>query len=269
MLTGIQPEPIREIAEETADDGLIQRFIPITTGPAGKSSDADSTPATEAYDRLIKQLHRTLGEIIVAFTDKARAIRDARESWHLKLMKAYEGFSPKMAAHIGKYDGIFARLCLLFHCIEACEREEPAPPLLVTSATAQKVADFMERFLFPHAVAFYSSVFGLASNHDQLTAVAGYILAYGKTRLTSQDVYHGDTTMRRLKRADQERVGYQLEALGWVAAVPGRRPSQSPVWVVNPEVHRRFVERARKEAAHRREVRETIADFVAMATKKQ
>jgi hypothetical protein len=29
----------------------------------------------------------------------------------------------------------------------------------------------MERFLFPHAVAFYNAIFGLASNHDQLTAV--------------------------------------------------------------------------------------------------
>jgi hypothetical protein len=80
---------------------------------------------------------------------------------------------------------------------------------------------------------------------------------------------HGDTTMRRLKRVEHERVGYQLEALGWVTAVPGRRPSQSPVWVVNPEVHRRFEARAQKEAAHRRETRKTIADFVAMATKKQ
>jgi hypothetical protein len=263
MLTGIQPEPIREIAEETADDGLIQRFIPITTGPAGESSDADSTPATEAYDRLIKQLHQLPGEIIVAFTEKARAIRDTRERWHLKLMKAYETFSPKMAAHIGKYDGIFARLCLLFHCIEACEREEQVPPEMAASATAQKVADFMERFLFPHAVAFYSSVFGLASNHDQLTAVAGYILAHGKTRLTSQDIYHGDTSMRRLKRADQERVGYQLEALGWVTAVPGLRPSQSPIWVVNPEVHRRFEARAQKEAARRIEARKTLEEVTA------
>jgi hypothetical protein len=134
---------------------------------------------------------------------------------------------------------------------------------MVASATAQKVADFMERFLFPHAVAFYSSVFGLASNHDQLTAVAGYILAHRKTLLTSRDIYHGDTTMRGLKRQDQERVGYQLESLGWVSAVPGRRPSQSPVWQVNPEVHRRFEARAQKEAARRIETRKTLEEVVA------
>jgi hypothetical protein len=70
--------------------------------------------------------------------------------------------------------------------------------------------------------------------------------------------------MRGLKgRAEHERVGYQLEALGWVTAVPGLRPSQSPVWVVNPEVHRRFEARAQKEADHKREVRQTIKEVAA------
>jgi hypothetical protein len=80
---------------------------------------------------------------------------------------------------------------------------------------------------------------------------SGYILAHRKERLTSRDIHHGDTTMRGLKRADHERIGYQLEALGWVTAAPGLRPTQAPVWVVNPEVHRRFEARARKEAARR------------------
>jgi hypothetical protein len=41
------------------------------------------------------------------------------------------------------------------------------------------------------------------------------------------------------------------------------RPAQAPVWVVNPEVHRRFEARAQKEAARRLEAQQTIREVVA------
>jgi hypothetical protein len=44
-------------------------------------------------------------------------IREKLEQKHIELMD-YEIINRKLAAHVGKYDGIFARLCLLWHCIE-------------------------------------------------------------------------------------------------------------------------------------------------------
>ena len=35
---------------------------------------------------------------------------------------ACEAVNKKLAAHIGKYDGLFARLCLIWHCIEHADR---------------------------------------------------------------------------------------------------------------------------------------------------
>ena len=49
-------------------------------------------------------------------------------------MMACETINKKLAAHIGKYDGIFARLCLLWHCIESADGDLPA---YVSEATAR------------------------------------------------------------------------------------------------------------------------------------
>src|SRR5262249_51579407 len=152
--------------------------------------------------------------------------------------------SKKLAAHIGKYDGLFVRLCLLWHCVES-SGEEPAPD--ISEACVRRVADFLSRFLFPHAVAFYANVYGLSEDHERLAAVAGYILAHKVGRLTNRVIQRGDRTMRGLRRHEIENICHQLSALGWVAEAPRRRPTDLPRWDVNPEVHRRFQERAKRE----------------------
>jgi ribosomal protein S19E (S16A) len=84
-----------------------------------------------------------------------------------------------------------------------------------------------------------------------LTAVAGYILARKLEWITNRDVQRGDRTMRGLKRVDIENVFQQLDALGWVDRVAGRRISDPPRWSVNEDVHRLFAERGAKEAERR------------------
>ena len=72
--------------------------------------------------------------------------------------------------------------------------------------------------------------------------------------------------MRGLTRRDTDRVFEQLDALGWISRDPGRpqgwRPSDPPRWVVNPEVHRLFQERAQVEASRRLSAREAIAEVL-------
>jgi hypothetical protein len=255
LLGGIQPEPIRAIATETIDDGLLQRLIPIVLrrGRAGK--DAPTGQAALAYDNLIVRLHEqeALGTPL-EFDDAALVIREKLEQKHLDLM-AYEIINRKLAAHIGKYDGLFARLCVLWHCIEG------ADGLVVTERTARRVANFIRRFMLPHATAFYAGMLALSDNHDRLTNVAGYILAKKLTCITNRDVQRGDRAMRGLERQEIESVFEQLEALGWLFRTPGRRWSDPIRWLVNPEVHHRFAERAEREASERVKEREIIQEM--------
>jgi hypothetical protein len=255
LLGGIQPDPMRKVAADTVDDGLLQRLIPIVLrrGSLGKDLPA-AHAAGRHYDELIEQLHhRTPPPAPFAFTDEALAIRAELEQKHLDLM-ACEATNKKLAAHIGKYDGLFARLCLLWHCIE-----ETAGP--ISEDTARRVADFLQYFLLPHACSFYMGMLGLSDDHDRLTAVAGYILAHKLNRITNRDVQRGDRTMRGLERQDIDGIFQQLDALGWISQTIGPRSNSPAHWIVNPAVHQLFSQRAEREGAERIKQRTMLAEM--------
>jgi hypothetical protein len=220
--------------------------------------DEPMSSAAERYANLIPKLREISAPFDdLAFDDGAKAVRLGLEKKHLDLMKC-ESINRKLAAHIGKYNGIFVRLCVIWHCVEHAYEELPQ---FVSEGTAQRVSEFMHRFLLPHALAFYTGVLGLSDDHERLTAVAGYILAHKLELITNRDVQRGDRTMRKIDRRDIDSVFNQLDALGWLCRIPGARPTDLPRWNVNPEVHRRFAERAEREAARRQQDRDMIAEI--------
>jgi uncharacterized protein DUF3987 len=248
MLGGIQVESLRKLVAEGVDDGLIQRMFPIMLRPALLGKD-EPLPVDE-YDNLVERLNAAPPCVSVRFDDAAQQIRRKLEQKHIELI-AYESINRKLAAHIGKYNGLFARLCLLWYCIETrgLEGVDTSDPI-IDADTAQRVADFLHGFLLPHAISFYVGVVGLADDHDRLANVAGYILAHKLERVTNRDIARGDRDMRKLDRQDVESILNRLDVLGWVNRVQGKRFSDVQ-WVVNPEAHRRFEERAKREAERR------------------
>ena len=144
MLGGIQPEPIRKLAEDGSDDGLLQRLIPIVLRPAVVGRDEPPSEAVFDYNALISNLHQlkppTAGGIMPALTtlrfdDGALTIRKELEKKHLELQQC-ETINRKLASHIGKYNGIFARLCVVWHCVEHAKGTLPAT---ISEATARRV----------------------------------------------------------------------------------------------------------------------------------
>jgi hypothetical protein len=231
LLGGIQPDPMRKLAADTVDDGLLQRTCPIVLRAATMGRDEPADPINEEYRKLIDALHDMKPPTVGAdgnhfllsnalrFDDAAQVIRRELEKKHLDLQN-FEAVSKKLSAHVGKYNGIFARLCVIFHCIENVSRELP---ITITADTAERVAKFLHDFLLPHAVAFYAGVLGLSDDHDRLTAVAGYILAHKLDKITNRDIQRGDRTMRGLTKRDTERVFEQLDALGWISRIESKR----------------------------------------------
>ena len=169
---------------------------------------------------------------------------------------AYEAVKKKLSAHIGKFDGLFARLSLLWHCIEGTEG------LIVSESMSRGVSPISWGVsCLPHAAAFYAGMLALSDTHDRLTKVAGYILAKKLPRITNRDVQRGDRSMRGLDRQEIESVFNQLEALGWLMPTTKSRWAAPLHWQVNPEVHRRFAERGEREAARRARERATLLDM--------
>lgn len=263
LLGGIQPDLIRKVAADSVDDGLMQRLLPINLQTASIGLDVPVPPVIAAYETLVERLTKLSPprnvidrtENSLRFDLKAQAIRDELEAKHLALMQL-ETVNRKLASHIGKCDGLFGRLCVLWHCIE--HAHETALPPRVSEQTARRVSEFMQRFLLPHSLAFYAGVLNLADDHDRLTAVAGYILAHKLGRVTNRDIARGDGTMRKLTARDTEAMFEQLEALGWVLRTQGPKTIH---WVVNPEVHIQFAARAEKEAVRRAATRKIISEL--------
>ena len=273
-------------SSEGYDDGLIQRLLPIVlrTGEAGK--DEPAPDVVDDYAELIEQLYRLTPKAIdvdpfaaaaenftIVFDAAAQVIRQQTEKKHRDMAQQMEGINKRLAAHVGKYDGYFARLCLVWHCVAHVGAVRlpmlslpgnPEPtgvvklPGTIGADTAERVARFLHEFLYPHAVAFYVGELGLADDHDRLSAVAGFILAHGLTEVSNRDVARGVQDMRRLGRRETEALFEQLEALGWVFRTPGPRPSSPPRWRVNPTVHQQFVQKAKEEAARRQKIRRAI-----------
>ncbi|WP_162244719.1 DUF3987 domain-containing protein [Aureimonas sp. Leaf454] len=265
LLGGIQPEPIRKIAADMQDDGLLQRLFPIVMGTASVGTDAPAPPVVAEYAALVRRLNAIekpkagMVEVPLRFDEGGQAIRAELEVKHQALAAAWQDVNLKLSAHFGKYDGLFARLCVLWHCVESAGAR---PASVVEEDTARRVAAFLHDFLRPHAIAFYTGILGLSDNPDALLATAGYILSRGLETVTARDVCRGDRIMRLGKTQAAERALEQLDALGWVVPIPTLR-RDSTAYNVVPRVHTLFAERAAEEERRRSEVRELIKLSVA------
>lgn len=257
LLGGIQPEPMRKFASESVDDGLLQRMLPVILRPSTVGIDVAQDHTADAYNNLVADLYglRKQGQALLHFSESARCIRDRLEREHLDLSMALEAVSPKLAAHYGKYDGIFARLCLIWHCVEHAYRALPSE---ISEETAGRVSDFMAEFIRPSAIAFYSGVLGMSAGHEDLTALASIIVAKGMGEVAARDAQSAGQTLRHLTAEQFRGMAEKLESFGWMERGEPKPKSNTPRWIVNPRVHDLFADRAATEMARRNAARDAL-----------
>jgi len=268
LLGGIQPEAIRSIARDMHDDGLLQRFFPIMLSRGGVGRDVETPPVAETYHRLVSRLNKmrkpksglggNVGIMIdtpLRFDDEAQDFRQEVTEEFRKLQEGWEAVNLKLSAHIGKFEGLFARLCVLWQCAESADT---VPDATINIETARRVAEFMRRYLLQHSIAFYTDVLGISDRQDAVVATAGFILSHGLSRITVRDVRRGDRIMRTMDNLEAQAVLEQLDAFGWLEPIPTTR-QDSQAWTVRPAVHTMFAERAKAEAERRTMVRKVIA----------
>jgi hypothetical protein len=185
---------------------------------------------------------------VVKFDDGAQTYREELEERHLEL-QALEAIDKKLATHIAKYDGIFARLALTFHCIETAKTGGVAP--IVSKDTAVRAGRFLHEFFLPHSMHFYIDLLGFSGDHDRLGAVASFILVKGLPKITMRDVRRGVHEMRKGSTKDAEEVMSKLCGLGWLSAVERG-------WTVNPAVHVAFATKAAEEAKRKKALQKVM-----------
>jgi hypothetical protein len=261
LLGGIQPEPIRALAGDTTDDGLIQRLIPVVLRPGKVGRDVPSDGTLQGYERLIEGLELLrAGERPLMLDANARAVRERLEGQHLALSCDLEGVSPKMAAHLGKHDGLFARLCVLWHCIE--NNRGGLVPDTISGATAERVERFMVQFIRPSAVAFYAGLLGMSAGHEQLRDLAAWVVGTGAKEIKARDVQRAGQAFKHVTAEEVRLICEKLEAFGWGCwGEPGEKSNRKP-FLVNPRVHAMFAERGKAEAERRAKAKALIRETV-------
>jgi len=271
VLGGIQPEPLRKLVGDAVDDGLIQRLLPVLLGPTSVGVDAPRAGEAVRYENMVAQLHRLApppwdgrpvriemsGDFPLQFDQEAHAIRRDLEHRHHAMMAA-ESISGKMASHFGKYDGIFARLCVLWHCIEHHDAE--TLPGVIGASVAGRVAEFLHAYIARNAVAFYVGTLGLADDHEELVELAAFILAKRKEGIQVRDIQRASRSLRSLTAMQGRTLCEKLESMGWLT--PGESPTRSstPHWTVNPIVHRKFAEQGAADAERRAKAQAAIRE---------
>ena len=267
ILGGIQPDVIRKFANGVDDDGLIQRLLPVMLRPGWPpTADRKASEAVQAFSELTPLL---LGLSppeagFLRFDEGAQRIRDELAQDHAKMSAVAEGFNKKLSTAIDKQDGVFARLCVVFHCVENVDNPLGLPEL-VTEDTARRVEGFMIEYTCKHLFHFYgAAVLGVPEEQERLASIAGYILTKKLKIFANWRMQAAVRSLRKLTSKDVTPVMETLEALGWVCRAEVVKTGAPPRWLVNPAVHDgRFAKRGEEEKKRREEAGDLIAKAAA------
>lgn len=266
IIGGVQPDPIRRIMSDATDDGLMQRFFPIMLGDPFPGKDIEMPDVAAEYDDLIDRLwaleppQNFLGPLSLVFSEEAQALRSELELQHLQMVASMETVNRKIASHIGKYDGMFGRLCIIFHCIEHVTHSADKPLTeTIQIDTAKRASQFLHKFLRRHASAFYTNVAGLTDDHEIIKDVAGYILSKKEEKVSLRTLARGTRAMRRLTKFEGHQILEQMVAYGWLEEIQAR--ADASTWLVNPMAHKLFADRADIERETRAESQRRVKEF--------
>ena len=161
--------------------------------------------------------------------------------------------SPALRGALAKWEGLFARLLLIWHLTDAVSLGR-TPDAAIGEGPADAVARLMVGYLLPHAAHVYGEILG----QDHLSHarwIAGHILARGCNRITARDIGQARHGFRDDRRALDDAI---RRVAGWVTPLdqqPGRSPTK---WPVNPQVHAMFAVRAETERQRREDARERV-----------
>tara|TARA_R110000851_G_scaffold333531_1_gene514861 strand:- start:41210 stop:43840 length:2631 start_codon:yes stop_codon:yes gene_type:complete len=262
VIGGIQPSVVQAYANATNHDGMLQRFVLLQASEARLGVDRyHDRQARDKYNDLMQHLAE-LGVGNDSVVTLSAGAHKAREALETKLHRITLNHPNKyLTAALGKWSGLYARLLLVLHCVECATKSSYPTFDDVSEETAQRVADLMWRTLLPHAMRFYN---GLDTVQDSARELAGLILAHGWERFTvKRDLDRYWRASRKLKPWEIEETLDRLEAFAWIFPEPGKlnEKGKPAAYLVNPGIHVRFNEQAKRERARRKEVAAMLADI--------
>lgn len=284
VVGGIQDSKVKDVLSKGGSDGLMARFLFVEARPADGSDAAPNRKAIHAWGHVVRNLLRMKPqegcETVFRMTPEAAQVgADLRQlRRQLQLLPIPAG----LKEHVSKWDGMWARICMIFHMIELASKgadgselteedleilADPAGMTKISEATAIQVRDLMTKFLLPESVRIYTEVVGQEDQTAHSRWIADHILAHGKETIS---VYEIGRAYKALKgdHMSIKRAMESLELLAWVKPA-GKRASIGDFgkmkWIVNPRCHEVFATRAEAEKKRRDEETSKIREALTAA----
>jgi len=252
IMGGIQPSSIRAIAYKLPEDGLMQRFMVVMaqdTGDIGEDRRA-SEAATERYATLLQTLHADNGpRRVLRMSQEAVNVLRRLETELLDVRKLGTA-SERVKAALGKYSGLFVRLCLTYHMANAVDARRD-PLVEVSADTAWQVYEFMTGYLVGHLVAFYDDLLNDNGHAEHARAIGSMILARQMDSICNREVHRGYTPWASVPDYKRLAAFRYLEDAGWIFPVSPDGGRRVVHYDVNPRVHEMFYRTAEEERARR------------------
>lgn len=239
---GIQPEKLATFHDLT-DDGLWQRFIPIIVRPGELGTDEPAGTEEQDFILRLQGLVDISGNQIANLSDAAHEVRRQFEM-DLHLIEKREPLGSRFASFSGKLAGLFGRLCLVLSYVEP-----QGLGYIVSKKTAEQARDLILKCVVPHAAQVYLAMGDGTAPVETIQAIAAHILTKKPMRIVVSDLTSGLRSCRNRTVAEIGRMLSPLIAGGWLlpeTEMPGNR-----AWLVNPNVHVLFSNRAEEERARR------------------
>jgi hypothetical protein len=266
IVGNIQPGPVKRLMGNITDDGLIARFMIAHCEKNGRGQDRmPNHLAIGTYLKVIKNLVdlKPTGET-ETFTFAPEAQEYLEAIWNIaEKRQCLPNTSDALKAHLSKFAGMYCRLALVFHMVEAAA-EDRYPSKQISNATARMAAILMSEFLLPNSVRFYAETIDDGSHSSDARWVAGYILSKGLEIISKRELTQAYHAFRREPKAIQATMN-TLDAFNWVEEKDHKRSGEVTSWTVNPAVHAKFTRLAQFErerrAAERKKIKEAVKMF--------
>ncbi|SFD69334.1 DUF3987 domain-containing protein [Methylobacterium sp. 13MFTsu3.1M2] len=256
LLSSSQPDRIGPLFRNLGVDGLGQRTLFVLwDGVERRFVDrAPDLGALAEYASAIQALAAIdkMSGGTVRLSDAAHVVMDRVDAL-IRRQAHLPGASAAWEGHISKWGKLLPRITLIFHALETWSLAGRVPVDAEVTANTMRKAGRFALFLLKHAWHFYRVN---SEPQERTTAarwIAGWILAHPeKERFTPRDIERAYRELRKDRPAIVAAMR-DLEEAAWIeVSRPASPGSNGPgEWRVNPDVHRRFAERAVREKAER------------------
>ena len=253
LLGGIQPDSIRDYLKHIPKDGLIQRFM-IVCQSSKTMIGEDRKPVQSVMQEYEQMIHALYGldkdRPPYVLSDGALMLREDIERKKIALIET-GGLPDGCAAFVGKLEGLFCRLLLVWHL---CEHYYCEPPRVVSEATAQRVYSFVMDFLLPHSIYFYGIILGGVAEDSLPIQIARHVLMSENASATNRELIQSVRAWRDAPTWERTKAMDYVEACGWVAPVVTGKRGEVKEWSISPKLKRDFGADMDAERVRRREV---------------